>query len=362
MNPRRTRRAKAIFAVVVVLVLCEGAARYSDHKHHRDPNPMNHIRAGAPSLRGFGPMWYVGRNHEEIKDSRDRMHPYKTDKLRIVCLGGSTTHGQPSNDYPGFLNELLPDTDVINAGFAAYTTVHTIATLADNAIAWKPDIVIVSDGVNDQSAGYLNLEYEENWRPDLEHRFGRYSPAGEFSRWATPINTVFQWSHLYWYLKRKPREMELERKFGSARGDKPQNSNGEYIRIHSYGPTPPAEPLEGFRTNIETIVRIAQGRTRLVFLTQPYSGTAPAWHEMLAHKPQWKEGKPLSPPPEEMELHHRVYNQTVREVAARFNVQVIDGEAAVTRSELFADSVHLTVDGNKALAKVVEEGLGLRKP
>lgn len=355
MQRSRARWPRFVFALGMTLLFGELVTRWVDHRNHYDPNMLKRIKSGTPSLRGFGPLWYEGVGHETIHDSRGRAHPFVTEKLRIVCLGGSTTEGSVEgtvdNDYPGFLAELRPDVDVVNGGAAGYASVHTIATLAHNALAWQPDVVIVSDGINDQTAAYF-----PRWQPDLEHKFRNYGPSAETRRIATPLNTIFQGSHFYWWVKRMPRKLELAYRFGSWRGDKPLNSQGE-IHTRSYGPTPPQEALNGFRRNMESIVALAAGRTQLIFLTQPYSMEARHWHELLAWRRQWNDVDFAPPPAAEMAAHHKVYNEVVRTLGKQFGVPVIDGESVVTDPKLFADSVHLTVNGNKALAQAVQDGL-----
>jgi tetratricopeptide (TPR) repeat protein len=76
---------------------------------------------------------------------------------RIFCLGGSTTHGRPYDDttsFCGWLRELLPAVDdnrrweVINAGGVSYASYRT-ALLAEELIAYEPDLFIVYSGHNE---------------------------------------------------------------------------------------------------------------------------------------------------------------------------------------------------------------------
>lgn len=76
--------------------------------------------------------------------------------IRILCLGGSTTEGFPTEgSYPPLLEAILraryPDFDieVLNGGKQWYSTKHSLINYVTYCYRWKPDIVIVMHALND---------------------------------------------------------------------------------------------------------------------------------------------------------------------------------------------------------------------
>ncbi len=79
--------------------------------------------------------------------------------LRILCLGDSSTFGYgvtPEETYPARLERALArrfpgrSVEVMNAGVPGWSSANGAAFLAHEGILWKPDIVLVSFGYNEQ--------------------------------------------------------------------------------------------------------------------------------------------------------------------------------------------------------------------
>ncbi|MCO5233291.1 MAG: GDSL-type esterase/lipase family protein [Chitinophagales bacterium] len=82
----------------------------------------------------------------------------KSNKFRILCLGGSTTYGtgvdNPSDSYPAQLEKilnksLLQETEVINAGLEAGTSAEELVHYLLKFRYYHPDLVIIHSGGND---------------------------------------------------------------------------------------------------------------------------------------------------------------------------------------------------------------------
>jgi lysophospholipase L1-like esterase len=103
----------------------------------------------------------------------------KSDTFRIVCLGNSCTFGntlQFKDTYPYRLEKLLRSEygnkiQVINAGIPGYSSYQGLRYLEEKAIAWKPDLLIVSFGFNDR-----RTVPDSSWK-DGEEFFRRDSQA-----------------------------------------------------------------------------------------------------------------------------------------------------------------------------------------
>lgn len=109
----------------------------------------------------------------------------KNSKLRVLCMGGSTTYGlgveAPWQTYPARLEALLneaikgdprlsalyPGAEVINAGLEAGTSAEELGQYLFKYRYYKPDIVIVHSGVND-------AEVMENSGADFQLDYTHY--------------------------------------------------------------------------------------------------------------------------------------------------------------------------------------------
>ena len=90
------------------------------------------------------------RGNIEYRYARDR------GKLRILFLGDSFTFGNEVSDnetYPYYLQQMLPDAEVINMGVHGYGHDQILIYLKEEGIKYKPDIIIL---------GYLTVDSDRN--------------------------------------------------------------------------------------------------------------------------------------------------------------------------------------------------------
>ncbi len=104
--------------------------------------------------------------------------------LRILCLGDSSTFGYGMNageTYPEDLERglarRLPGTgiEVINAGVPGWSSANGAALLAGEGMAWKPSVVILSFGYNEQlgsGPGAFHYDFDPARGRVLIHRLG----------------------------------------------------------------------------------------------------------------------------------------------------------------------------------------------
>ncbi len=84
---------------------------------------------------------------------------------RIVCFGDSLTYGIGASkgmDYPSRLAKIT-GIEVINSGVSGDTTASALARLAEDVLAYEPDVVLITLGGNDLK----NRVGEENARANL---------------------------------------------------------------------------------------------------------------------------------------------------------------------------------------------------
>lgn len=116
-------------------------------------------RKGTSGLVEFDSMGNRGAEPESPKR-----------RIRIVCLGGSTTLDAGhrwDQTWPGQLQEMLgaEHYEVINAGQSGATTADSLVKLALLHVDLKPDFVVVYHGTNDVAPSY-----GVGFRPDYAHR------------------------------------------------------------------------------------------------------------------------------------------------------------------------------------------------
>lgn len=138
---------------------------------------------------GFGP-WF--KYHDQMLDDLgawlDARQTPKPGAIRVACIGNSITDGSGIDmaeqfGYPAELQKVLgKDYWVKNFGVGARTLLNKgdhpyMDELAwRDALAFKPDVVIVKLGTNDSKPG--NWQYGSEFQQDLEQMLNALNPAG----------------------------------------------------------------------------------------------------------------------------------------------------------------------------------------
>ena len=136
---------------------------------------------------GFG-NWFPYRNEmlANLGKWLDARQSPKQDAVRVACIGNSITDGHgidlaPANGYPAQLQKLLGDGYwVKNFGVSARTMLNKGDYPYMNEMAWrdalafKPDVVIIKLGTNDSKPE--NWQYGSEFRQDLEQMITTLRP------------------------------------------------------------------------------------------------------------------------------------------------------------------------------------------
>ena len=122
-------------------------------------------------------------NAEGFRD--DEIAPSKPPgALRILCLGDSSTFGYgvtPDETYPAWLERSLARrfpgrrVEVINAGVPGWESANGAAFLTRRGMAWKPEVVVISFGYNEQLGSgpeAFHYDYDPALRRVRIHRLG----------------------------------------------------------------------------------------------------------------------------------------------------------------------------------------------
>lgn len=136
---------------------------------------------------GFGP-WF--KYHDQMLNDlgnwlKNRQTP-KQDAIKVACVGNSITDGHgidfaPANGYPAQLQKLLGENYwVKNFGVSSRTMLnkgdwpYMNERAWKDALAFKPDIVIIKLGTNDSKPG--NWQYGADFKQDLQQMITTLRP------------------------------------------------------------------------------------------------------------------------------------------------------------------------------------------
>lgn len=259
-------------------------------------------------------------------------------RLRIFCLGGSTTEfkdktgvGWPERVEARLNARHESRAEVHNLGRHWYTTLHTLVNYEVNLRPHRPDVVLVMHAINDL----------------LHNADFSYFSRGPFRE---------DYGHFHGPLAR------------ATRRDSLLVSNFRVLRALWYAPTrAPVDSdvwpgLVPFERNLRTLIELARADgSRVVLLTQPTllqpSMTAAeervlqmVHYEAIGPKHRWTVATAAR--------GMTRYNDAVRTLARTEGLPLIDLEAAVPKTlEYFTDEVHYTRRGYERVAEVVAERL-----
>ena len=259
--------------------------------------------------------------------------------VRIILLGGSTTHGwgvQDGQTIDAYMRTLLAEShpglvvEVVNLAFDGYDSHQLVERLRTDGLRLTPDLIIVNAGINDvRNARFGNLRdadprtliWEDvlRWMREQEIRGGP-------SLWTRikHYSQVARLPGLGW-------QSLMSKRGGTKQGE--------------ISPNPEAAAL--FERNLERIVALAStDRIPVLFSTPPSS--------LLTKY------KPDAPPERDYWIVNAATTQRVRDELAR-RMQIVADRArsrgyAISyvahdlAPQLFLDDCHLTADGNRRLA------------
>ena len=100
----------------------------------------------------------VSSNSKGIRGTVEYQYARDKKKLRILFLGDSFTFGDEVDDnetYPYYLQQMLPNTEVINLGVHGYGHDQMLIYLKEEGVKYKPDIIVL---------GYVGADTHRNMR------------------------------------------------------------------------------------------------------------------------------------------------------------------------------------------------------
>ncbi len=352
MGLLRTRLAVGGVSTILVLVLGEVAARVlvatrMDPEKVRilleDTDVKGRYRA-HPRLPyvpdpGFPSHNALGFRGAEIE--RDKA----PGRLRVACLGASTTYGHQlawREAWPAELERLLVergyDVEVVNAGVPGWVSLETLVGLEERVLPLAPDLVVVYQGRNE-----LFPQSYRNYEPDYSHY---RDPAWNFSSTNTLHKAVFRVSHLALLLctHRGQRFGWEERLENPVYGCVVKSNAPEVEEIGPFLEDP--SRTGAYRHNVEELVRISRAAGARVLLTT-FAFRVDDF--ATGNLPEDPRSYPA------LDAQVRENNDVVRAIGEERGVSVAETAALAEEPALFRDDCHVTPEGHTRRARIVLE-------
>jgi len=269
--------------------------------------------------------------------------------IRIVLLGGSTTHGwgvpddstidafmrqELSREYPAFRFE------VVNLAFDGYDSFQALERLRVDGLPRDPDVIIVNAGANDvRNARYPELKYGDErsllWASTMQRLRTEVARGGP---------TLWTRVKHYSYLLRLPgivHEHLREREMAGAAPLRPDMAAADY-----------------FERNLDQIAELAVGQNAcLILSTDP---SALRWYrpDTTSNEDYWI-GDAAQTQRMRDTLDARTREVVTRWAAAGESVRYV---AHDLRRDWFMDDAHLTPAGYRGVAEDFVRAIGALLP
>jgi lysophospholipase L1-like esterase len=269
----------------------------------------------------------------------------KRARLRIFCMGGSTTAGDSNDDaqtWPAQLERIFLEkgyeVEVINAGIEGWYSYKDFLRFRDEISTYGADIVLLHQGWNEEFV-WSSLALGKKWRPELlrnvreEHML--YSPPNHFlssSRFLTKF--LFIQSILKFVFK-KNMSFQNPRRW-------------ESLRARDY--------VVAWTQNMLKIAAIAQSKNVMLY-TINYPGLV-SMHDTDDDRALYVQNTRLSPryadyqaiAKERIENTLTICNRVIPMIDTMHDFTSITGQ---DRLQLFFDEIHMTPRGNQKLAESI---------
>lgn len=261
----------------------------------------------------------------------------KSQPLRIVCLGGSTTARPDSRGrrWTEMLEERLTaqclecNVEVYNQGMDWYTSLHSLINYATNVRASKPDIVIVMHAANDLMH---NFDFSQLSNGAFRNDYGHYlGPVVRLIQRGGPLAEAYGHFRKHWFAPER-----------------------RYITLKTF------PGLQPFRQNLMTMrgLAVADG-AELVLMTEAYLYRSDLTQEERQRLSMYNfeaHGMDVRLAYESIERGMKEYDDTIRELAVAGALPLIDLERAIPKTlEYFDDDVHFTDRAFPIVAAAIEE-------
>lgn len=262
-------------------------------------------------------------------------------RLRVACLGGSTTFGTGEHDdahtWPRQLEQLLrkqlggKDIEVLNFGVPGYDTADNADQLLLQAQAFDPDVVLLFQGYNDLST-LSDPEGQGTYR-------AAHAPPPSRS-WLSE-NSLFVRRLAAWRMSRRQRE------FGNASGIDAERKDAL-----------PAAAASSFHQALRAFVGSARGAGAQVVLMSQVLPAAPEGGQPALGSDESLRASALNfkpyLTPKGLRDGQVAFNNLMRQTAQEQRVTLIDAAKTMAYVKTdFIDDIHFSDDGSARFAALL---------
>ena len=266
----------------------------------------------------------------------ERLGPKPPGEIRIIALGGSTTENAWNTEGTHWPLELERElrraghggVRVYNGGMSAYSSAHSLVRLAQDALHYDPDLVLVMHNVNDLTVNYHAVLTGQLFDHNYLVKYGKKSLTGEIDSGDVVLSRV--WA-------------AVSSRLGGSISQDPAVFPDDYSTDAG---------LDVFRRHLVSLDAVARAHgAELVLLTMPVSRDLDVYAYTQAHQV----GRIDRLPPRERFLaDFDRYNEAIRQVGRDRGIRVVDMAALFPEDDgLFADVVHYTAEGLRRFGRTL---------
>lgn len=365
------RYLKVILYLIYLLVICETSLRvylkyFAPEAIFKKFGSRNMLIShyGKPRLQPHDILFYTNTPNYRFEDNSHNSLGYRggeievekeKGKVRIICIGGSTTYSDGVKDYkesyPYILERELTESgvnaEVINAGTPGYYTIQNLQSYYLKLHDLQPDYVLIYQGINDLH-GRLTWPpeyYKEDLsgtivRPDNAKR----SPLRFISILRIPLVFLDYWeseSSLGGLVKIADSNVSQLYNEQLKNGTYPK---GLFINVPVDSILKVNSPLF-YKKNTEYLIKLIQENgSQPILTTFIYSSDFPD------HAPYLRASAYQNALSE--------HNQIMVELSKKYDLELIDlaSELSIDK-DMFTDGVHFSRKGNEVRSKLINQKL-----
>jgi lysophospholipase L1-like esterase len=285
--------------------------------------------------------------------------------VRIILLGGSTTHGYGVSDdetidayMRSILHERFPARrfEVVNLALDGYDSYQMLQRLQSDGLPMHPTVVVLNEGINDvRSAWFPNLKDADPrsmlWLADLERLRAEHARGGP-TLWARTKHYLMV-ARLPGYLREQlGRRIEAQQRAKNT--SVATATSGAGASTDSAAPHPPyPEAVEFFDRHFREMVALSLGAGSAVLLSTPPSALPTYAPTATSTQNYWV-------------IDAKITQEYRDRLAARLQAIERDERAKghpvryvrpVVPTPLFLDDCHLKPDGNRVVASAFVDAI-----
>ena len=265
--------------------------------------------------------------------------PKDSNTIRVLCLGGSTTHFVDADSmdwYPSILQEFLNDKnigkyEVLNAGMDWYTSKHSLINYAAYCRNFDADIVVVMHAINDLYRSFSPPGFAVGkYKSDYSHFYG---PSFFGAKPESFSQMVYHNFRRIWFGENvEPRDFKLN----------------EYVSQNDF---------ENYLTQLITL--IIQDGARPILVSQGHlykNKMIPESQSKIWMSQAFCRKNNTFPNNSSIAKAMDEYNFITKEISEKYQTQFVDADKMLPKDlDYFIDDVHYTTKGSTKLARLIGE-------